>query len=271
MANQLYGGIKKLTDTIITDLSATPARRLVVPNCMLNSYNQGIDIEEVFASSPLGEDTLVDLFPTQRNPTISVTFPKKTPETLGMKLGYRFEQSATMDVRIARNGFLVEANAYDPATLGFEGYNVALDATAYASYLDPSNISVPLTQLAYTGFDPVASTLSFAVGADGALAFSDDLNGLYITYDIEATWTTKGLELTENLFDRFSVAFVMVQNDLSILRLEFPEVVIDPSDGDISFEDATMPVTFRPVFNGSGCVPVKIKYIDQKRKCLNAA
>ncbi len=272
MANQLYNGIKRSTDVILTDLESTPSRILVVPNCILNSYNQGIDVEEVFASSPLGEDTLVDIFPSQRNPTIQVTFPKKTPETLGMKLGYKFEQMSTMEVEIARNGFLVEENIYGSADLGFEGYGITQDATATASYLDDNNISVPLTQVGIvgaSGFDTALSTLSFGVAENGGLVFSDDLIGKYVSFSIPATFNNQGLCLTENLFNRFKLAFVMVQNDLSIVKFEFPEVNVDPSDGDISFEDATLPVTFRILYNGSGCLPLRVKYLGQARKCLH--
>lgn len=272
MANQLYNGIKRSTDVILTDLNSATERTLVVPNCIFNSYNQGIDVEEVFASSPLGEDTLVDLFPTQHNPTIQVTFPKKTPETLGMKLGYKFEQQVEMDVKIARNGFLVESNIYSPADMGFEGYTVTQDATGVASYLDDNGISVPLTQTAVTGpggFDTANSTLTFAVGQNGGLAFSDDLIGKYVTFSIDASFLNQGLCLTESLFSRFRLAFVMIQNDLSLVRFEFPAAIVDPSDGDISFEEATLPVTFRVLYDGAGCLPLRVKYLGQARKCLH--
>lgn len=272
MTDRVYSGIRRMTDVIIKDLASSPQRFLVVPNCIFNNYNQGISIEEVFASSPLGVDTLVAINPTQQNPTIGLTFPKKTPETFGMKLGYRFEQAATMNVKIARNAFLVEAGGYDGAELGFEGYGIVEDTLSYASYLNEDGLSIPLNQENYTTM-PAASTdtLSFAVGANGALKFSADLIGKYISYSIDATWTSKGSQLTETPFDRFELAFVMVQDDLSIVRLEFAEAVIDPSDGDINFEESSLPVTFRPVLNGAGCVPIRVKYLDQRRKCLNAA
>lgn len=268
MANKLYNGIKgKSTDAVFTDLNASPQRKLVIPNAMVNNFNLGREVEEVFASSPLGEDVLVDIFVTQQNPTIGLTLPKKTPETLGMKMGYRFEQATEMDVKIAKNGILVKRNTYEAATTGFEGFGVTADANAFASYLDENDISIPLTKATFANFDAAASTLSFAVGENGALKFSNDLIDKYVTYSIDAVYTNQGLELTENLFDRLGLQLIFIQNDLSLVQIEIPEVIIDPSDADISFEESTLPITLRPVFSGEGCTTFKMKYLGQKRKC----
>lgn len=269
MANALYNGIKQNTDVSLEDLD-TPGRILVIPNASEFTYDPGIELEEVMASTPLGIMQLVDIYPKTQNPKITLTFPKKTPELLGMKQGYKMQQVANLPAVVARNGFKIESNTYPAAATGYEGYGIVADAPgAIASYLDENQISVPLTQVDFTGFDPATSTLSFAVGQHGAMRFSDDLIGKYVSWRIPVI-IIQGTTMTEVPFNRFKLTMVMVQNDLRIVSVGFPEVIV-PGDGEINFGEATIQIEFRIVYNGAGCLPLEIKYLGQARKCQHAA
>jgi hypothetical protein len=268
MANKLYNGIKGIpTDISLKALDGTQ-RALVLPNASEVSFDQGIELEEVMAASPLGEMTLVDIYPKQRNPKITLKFPKKTPETLGMKMGYAFEQATDLPVIFARNGIKVVGD-FPASVTGYEGFGIVADVPgAEASYLDENQISVPLTQVNYAT-SITASTLSFAVGANGALKFSPDLLGEYVSWRIPAT-ITEGMTLTEAAFSRFALTLVSVQRDLKIVCFEFPEV-ISPGDGEISFNDDTIDIELRMVYDGSNCLPFRVKYLGQARKCVEVA
>jgi hypothetical protein len=268
MANALYNGIKGIpTDVSLKTLDGTQ-RVLVVPNASEVSFDQGIELEEVMAASPLGEMTLVDIYPRTRNPRITAKFPKKTPELLGMKMGFAFEEDASMAATVARNGIKVTGDI-PASTAGFEGFGIVADVVgAEASYLSPNQQSVPLTQVDFA--DPMASlTLSFSVGLNGAMKFSPDLLGKYVSYQIPVVIASGGLNLTETAFSRFQMNLVLVQRDLKIFVLEFPEV-ISPGDGEISFNDDTIDIEFRMVYDGSNCLPFRAKYLGLARKCVEA-
>ncbi|ALF52252.1 hypothetical protein ACX27_04310 [Nostoc piscinale CENA21] len=269
MPNQLYTGTKMVTDVFICDLENSN-RAIVLPNPSEVTFDQGIEMEETMGVTPLGEMQLVDLYPRQRNPRIQMTFPKKTPETLGMKFGYRMEADTGIAAAIRRNGVQIDRNSYPAAATGKEGFGILADAEgAFASYLDENNISVPLTQGTFATFDN-ADELTFAVGLNGALKFTDDLIGKYVSYEIPYT-LTDGVIMTENLFNRFKPTLVVIQNDLKIVSFEFPEAIVDPSDGEINFNESQLQITMRITYNGTGCLPVKVKHLGQARQCADAA
>lgn len=270
MPNQLYTGTKMVTDVLIRDLDNS-SNIIVLPNPSEVTFDQGIEMEETMGVTPLGEMQLVDLYPRQRNPRIQMTFPKKTPETLGMKFGYRMEQESGMDAILCRNGVQVESNTYAPATTGKEGFGIIADEVgAKASYLDENNISVPLTQGTFATLDLDTATLSFAVGLNGALKFTNDLIGKFVSYEIPYT-ITEGVMMTENPFNRFKPTLVVIQNDLKIVSFEYPEAIIDQSDGEINLNESQIQITMRVTYNGTGCLPVKVKYLGQARQCAEAA
>ncbi|MBD2365253.1 hypothetical protein H6G36_29555 [Anabaena minutissima FACHB-250] len=271
MPNQLYTGSKMVTDVLLRDLENS-SNVIVLPNPSEVNFDQGIEIEETMSVTPLGEMQLVDLYPRQRNPRIQMTFPKKTPATLGMKLGYRFESATGLDALLSRNGIQVDRTTYPAAVSGKEGFGIVADAEgSVASYLDESGISVPLTQIDFATIDVDVDTLSWAVGLNGTLKFTSDLVGKFISYQIPYTIATGALSLTESLFNRFEPTFVLIQNDLKIVSYEFPEALVDSSDGEINLNESQLQVTLRIVYNGTGCLPVKIKYLGQARQCADAA
>ena len=272
MPNQLYTGTKMVTDVVLRDLEDPTNPLIVIPNPSEVTFDQGIEMEETMSITPLGEMQLVDLYPKQRNPKIQMTFPKKTPATLGMKFGYRFESIAGLAAFLSRNGVQIDRNTYPPATAGKEGFGVTADVEgAIASYLDENNLSIPLTQGTFATLDLDTATLSFAVGLNGALKFTNDLIGKFVSYQIPYTIAIGGVALTEALFNRFKPTFVVIQNDLKIVSFEYPEAIVDQSDGEINLNESQLQVTLRITYNGTGCLPVKVKYLGQARQCADAA
>lgn len=258
-----------VTEVIIRDLEDS-GKLIVVPSPSEVNFNQGIEMEEVMGVTPLGEQQLVDLYPKTRNPEIVMTFPKKTPAVLGMKMGYAMEEVSGMQVALRRNGVQVDRSSYPAATEGKEGFGILADQEdSAASYLNESNLSIPLTLGTFATFDPDVDLLSFAVGADGALKFSNDLIGKFVSYEIPYI-LTQGVMMTEKLFNRFKPTIVVIQNDLKVMAWEYPEALIDQSNGDIDFNESTCEVTMRIIYNGIGCLPVKVKYLGQARLCADA-
>jgi hypothetical protein len=182
-------------------------------------------------------------------------------------MGFAFEEQAEVNAVVARNGVKVTGNIPASAS-GFEGFGIVADVTgAEASYLAPNQQSVPLTQVDFAD-SMSALTLSFSVGANGAMKFSPDLLGKYVSYQIPVV-VEDTLNLTEKSFSRFEMKLVFIQRDLKIFLLEFPEV-ISPGDGEITFNDDTLDIEFRTIYDGSNCLPFRGKYLGQARKCVEA-
>lgn len=262
MATSLYTGVKGITDSSIKDEDTGTV--LVLPTADEATLDPGIEEIVVTARSQLGETVVVDSYIDSQQPVLNLTFPKKTPELLGMRLGKKFTLQDDVPVEIVKT-FKVTKRNYPAAEDGFEGFGVPANSEfAIASYLSDDGLSVPLTRGSYA--EDIAGTLTWGSGADGAMSFSEDLLGAYVSVRLPLV-LTQALALSEENFLNLSMRLVLIQTDLKIVQLEIPSIRPNLGEGEISFTEGTLPLSFRVAYDGSTCVPISIKYLGQARKC----
>lgn len=268
----IYSGnvLKAPADITLRSLNETPERVLVLPNPSGLSKNFNIETRNYMAYTPGSGGIMqtVDVQKISEDPQWTMTIPAITPEILAIRYGRALETATTVDRYIANSNYVVTGNTIPAAATTALGYAIVADAESEASYIDASiEISTPLTQSTYATFDPTTETLSFAVGDNGAMKFSNDLIGKIVAFRIPATYTNV-TELGEGRFDRFSCDITMVQNNRKIVNFYIPEAVIRADQGDITFGE-DIQITISPVAGGR-CVGEYITYLGEADRCLEA-
>jgi len=258
--------IKGAVDVSFFSLDETPGRVVVLPSVSEISKNFNIEVETLQAMTPGsgGVNRTVDVSTMSEDPQYTFTFPALTPELWAIRSGRRLETNASVLRYVTHSNFYVQANEYPARAAGDLGYAIAADANADASYLI-DGISVALTQSTFAAFDPAVETLSFAVGENGAMKFSNDLIGKTVGYRIEATYSNV-TELGEARYDRFGVNILMIQNDRQLVNVNMPEAFIRLDQGDITFGQPVQ-ITVSPV-TGGRCQAEYITYLGEKDACL---
>jgi hypothetical protein len=268
MADQTNTGIKRVREVVLIDFY-NPDNLIVVPNPSDVVYDPGIELTETMTVNGFGDMVRADAEINQKAERITCTFPKKTINVLGMKQWQKPETDTNILAAYRRNAMKVTVNSYAAATSGQYGFGVTANVESKASYLDEDGISVPLTQdSVFADFDPETTTLGFAVGANRALKFSDDLIGKQISLEVPFTLAS-GVKLGEELFNRFILSLIVVQNDRKIFAEEYSQVIVDPT-GEINFNAEAQEVAFMAIYDGSGCTTKQTKYLGQLASCDEA-
>lgn len=228
----LKGGI----DVSFRSLNEDPARVLVLPGVSEISKNFNIEVSTQSVMTPGGggirRTVYVDT--VAEDPQFTFTFPAVTPELLAMRYGRALQTETSVERYITNSNMVITGSGSYPASaIGKLGYAVAADAESEASYLD-GEISVALTQSDFATFNAATETFAFAVGANGALKFSNDLIGKVVGYRIPAVYENV-TGMGEARFDTFACNIMMIQNDRSILVIDIPEATIRADQGDITF------------------------------------
>lgn len=273
-SSSIYAGdvLKAPADLTLTSLNETPERVLVLPNPAGLSKNFNIEERMYKAFTPGSNGILqtVDVQKISEDPQFTMTIPAITPEILSMRYGRKLETAATVNRFVSASNYSITGNTVPAANTGELGYAIAADPVgATASYLsgDNNKESQPLTFSTFATFDPVAESLSFAVGANGAMKFSNDLIGKIVAYKIPATYSNITV-MGEGKFDRFSANLTVVENNGQVVNFYMPEAVIRPAAGDITFGEETQ-ITLAPLAGGR-CFAEQISYLGEVDRCLEA-
>jgi hypothetical protein len=212
------------------------------------------------AASQLGVKVTATTVIDAEEPLMTLSYGTLNAFTAGLLFGRSFAVQ-TLASYLAKNNVLLSGNSIAGATsAGQEGYGLAADpAGAIASQFN-NNLDVPLTYVTpYSTFDPVGTTNSFAVGANGALKFSNNLIGYPVSWLIPVP-TASRLALTGNTFFDFNVKvfFLDLQNRVSLFEATSVKPVLgknfDPSAESVDIE-------LRVNYDGSTCAPYSFQYI----------
>lgn len=267
MAKQLYKTVQGITDASI---KTETGKLLVLPTAAGSVFNPGQEIQEVEATSRLGEKVIVDTYNLARKPTIQLDWQQKNLQLMSLRLGLEFEQVATANTaKVVSNGSLITKNSYSAAADGYEGNGMPADQAGSVAYvLEESGTTTELVRQPYASFNP-ATPLSFAQGANGARMFSNDLINKYVAYEFPHALSNV-LQLSETPIGNLSLTLMTIMSDRSILQFNFPSVSVKLDEGDINLTEAQMQVTFRIQDDGSTCLPYEIIYkgTAQRRKCI---
>jgi len=242
-------------------------------NCLVFNRPNGVTIqtgiEERISEtvSQLGERVIETVDIDAFQPVLQCNFPGWTPEGIAMRLGRKLE-TGSKTLYYQKTFRVTAANQVQTAAgVGEEGNGIAADeAGSKASYLADLGISTPLSRVAVATFDPAVDLLSYSVGADGALSFSDDLIGATVSISIPYTVATTQY-IGEGAFLEFEIFLTYIMRDLKIFQVRIPSATISLGDGDIDLGAAEAPINFRITYDGSTCTPIEWQWIDQARAC----
>lgn len=263
-------GSKSIRGIAVKALDETPGRWLVLPTPSGVVYNPGITTIPYKTRSLLGELVTEGEDIDAQEPTLNLTFPTKTLETVGMRLGKRMEVVTDHDSFVERNNILVRSTSLLGAKkVGQEGWGMVADqSSSEASVINADGLSVPLTRQPYVSFNS-AIPLSFAQGSNGDSKWSDDIiadGGSSVSYTFPVT-APRAVVLSENPFLNFAVNIIVILRDLSLMRLEMASASVKLDEGNIDFGSAEFPVTLRANYDGSQCLPINFTTIDQLAFC----
>lgn len=269
-----YHGRKGLTDVSMIPIEGGVRQApIVLASPSEATLNKGISLTEINTTSQFGEMVLADSFVNENKPTLALTFPLFTPQTVALREGVKLETSTdTYPTWVIRSPFLVGAQIYPAALTGQEGFGVLANPTgARASYLDVDGISKPITIAGtFSPTTPPAGTATMAIGADFALAFSADLVGKYVS--IYCPNQLAGIiRLSETPEDTFEINLTGMTRAMQPWHIKVYSAVLKQDTGDYDFAgEQNMSLEFQIVNQGAGCRLYEFQWLPQVRKCLHA-
>lgn len=233
--------VKRIVDSVVRDSTGAI---LVVPTATDASIQPNVDIQELERVNCNGELETERRYFNAKKPAFQITFPFKTPSVYGLALNQKVEAGASATIDMARNQYIVpDSGTVAAKAAGVFGNGLTADpAGCVGAYMDENGQEQPLTYVnTFASFDAAGSTESFAVGADGAMAFSDDLQGKEVSYVIPVPVTA---------FARLgSTGFTNLQLDLTVVRLDLTierfvaDVSLD-NPGDVSLSEPAQQLSF---------------------------
>jgi hypothetical protein len=231
----------------------------VVPNPSKFALNTGITELKKQAASQLGVKVTSTTVISAEEPIITLSFATATAFVSGMIMGRKFALQSIASY-VAKNNVLLTANSRAGATVaGLEGYGIVADVVGAKAAVFRANQNVALTYIAYSGFSPSGTTDSFAVGANGALLFSDNLVGNPISYQIPLAAASRLALTADTAFDyNVKVFFLDLANRVSLFEATSVKPVLgktfDPSAESVDVE-------LRVNYSGAFCAPYSFQYL----------
>lgn len=268
-----YHGRKGLTDvSMIPIVDGVKQSPIVLAAPSEATLNKGISLTEIMTTSQFGEMVLADSYTNENKPTLALTFPVFTPQTVALREGVKLETSEDpYPTWVIRSPFLVTGQIYEAATTGQEGFGVTANPTgAKASYLDEDGISQPITITGtFSPTTPPVGTATMAIGANLAMSFSSDLVGKYIS--LYCPNQLAGIiRLSESPEDTFEINLTGVTRALQPWHLKIYSAVLKQDTGDYNLAaEQALSLEYSIVNQGAGCRLYEFQWLPQVRKCLH--
>jgi hypothetical protein len=232
----------------------------VLPNPSKFALNTGITELKKMAASQLGVKVTSTTVIASEEPLITLSFATATAFIAGMLMGRKFALQSISSYLAKNNLLLAASTRAGVSNAGEEGYGSLADVAGAKAAVFRANQNVPLTYVAnYAGFSTSGTTDSFAVGANHALKFSDNLIGSPVSYQIPLP-TAQRLALTADTnFDYgVKVFFLDLANRVSLFEATSVKPVLgktfDPSAESVDVE-------LRVNYSGSTCAPYSFQYL----------
>lgn len=258
--------VKGLSAFSVIDKSTANARLMTLPVPTAPEIDPGITQLLTLSKNPLGEDVVESVEITGQQALFSATFPALSPQVLSLRMGRQLEAATGMSVPFERR-VRITSNTVAGVGTGEFGEGMAADQVGSTmSVLGDLGEITSLTRLAVAGFDPVATTDSFAQDANGGFQVSDNLIGADVS--LSFPHTQDGIQLSETPITELEIRMLVLLSDLTMCQVAIPSVNIDlEASGNIPVGAGEVPLTFRAVFDGSSCVPITYKFISQLVAC----
>lgn len=177
--NRTYFGISALSITRTRDgviyNFPTPDTFVVSPNVQQKVQN---------GRNAQGQATRLRSYKAGEFPELSISYAVMRPELISFQVGNELVGGSYLTA--IPKLLLVTQSTYPAAAVGFVGKGIVVNAVTKASSVK-GNLSVPLSQVPYVSGTPLTGPLTFSVGVDGALIFSDDVIGQVVSMVIPCT------------------------------------------------------------------------------------
>ena len=218
--------------------------------------NPNIEVKSIMSRTSNGNMTKINTYITGEQATLTLSYSQVQPEFYALATGRKMV-AGTYDIPLARNITVPVGGAIPAALVGYAPKGTVADtglaatpATSFASVTDATTgAAKELTQVAYTGFTP-ATPDQFAIGADGALKFSTNLIGEYVT--VRHLWNVAAKKLTGDLVGEVAISYTVTSSDESVTVVVIPNAIINPAGATLSSSGDSMNITFDLV-TASGC------------------
>ena len=197
---------------------------------------------------------------------VEITVGKSDVRILALAMG-RFVQANTADniiLPFRRKALLASTPAIPAGGLGFEITADPVGLTGTAKLLD--GVEQLLTQQPFATFIP-ATPLSFAVGAAGAIKFSNDLVAARADTELQIPCTVDTRSISEQSLGLMSLRALMRNSDDSVSLIHIPYLEIDPEGTklDPGAENTTIKAPIFPL--GGYCDGWKILDVSRRLTC----
>lgn len=216
---------------------------LNLPSPTTFQLNTGIEQIQQTSKDGLGREVLARNYIRAVKPTLSITYAHINPELIQFSFGQEFA-SGTATTRYPRLLQVTKAN-YTAAAAGFFGNGIVADpALAYAS-VTVGDFSTALTREAYTGTGALTGTKKFAIGANGALQFSQDLVDAQEVISLSVPYSITGAnKLSDIILGSHSLTAAMVDTENKVTIFEAYSIKPNLSNSQIDFGSGNLAINF---------------------------
>ena len=231
----------------------------VLPNPSKFALATGITELKKMAASQLGVKVTSTTVIASEEPLINLSFSTATAFITGMIMGRKFAMQSIASF-LAKNNLLLTSNTRNGVVnVGEEGYGSLADVAGAKGAVFRDNQNIPLTYVQnFAGFN-FAIADSFAVGANHALKFSNNLVDNPVSYQIPLPAAQRLALTADTNFDYgVKIFFLDLANRVSMFEATSVKPVLgknfDPSAESIDVE-------LRVNYSGASCAPYSFQYL----------
>lgn len=175
----------------------------------------------------------------------------------------RLDNNVTIKVPLAFEPIEVDNNAAKTDTENVLFY-VALDEISSGSVMR-NHISVPLTQQSFASFNP-ATNDSFAVGAQGAFRFSENLLRSSVSLNVPTT-LPQVTNLVEGNVPQYSVEATFVTSQDELVHVSIPRVALSVENTGLQPFESPRDQTFKIIRVAGQCSSYSIRLLQKIVGC----
>lgn len=178
------------------------------------TYNEGATVRTFMERNPEGVRTPTELSTEERAPSFQFGIARLNPEFAAFKLDRDVAAAAGSGNYIFNK--IVTANTVAAVNTGEQGHGAVADDVNSVGVVLKNGIFAPITREAFAGFVPGTAGDRYALGANGALAFSNSLIGQRVW--IRIPYPTTDDVILADQFGVFKAMISGVYQDLGIRR-----------------------------------------------------
>lgn len=250
----------------ITDLESSIVRPYRLPTNATIQDNP--EVQKLTGNDSLGRETNIGSYITGYKPTLTLNYSGDFLDLNALKKGRKIETLAFDDLVLPKE-MQVRKSEYQAVPTGKVGFGIAADVVTSASTVNELLEVVQLTQQDYATFDPT-TTNSFAIGADFARKFSNDLVARRAFVHIEVPMATgiSARYIGEETIGPQKIQMMVKSTNDTVSLVRIPQATIDPSGTGFNPKADTMEVVFD--LSGLGtCDPYTIYELTDLIHCDN--